>query len=87
MSQTTLNPDGFAQVGDLQALGVPFKPSTIWEKVRKSEFPAPYKLSPRCTAWRIGDIIEWQRAQAGKQPTDNAKGRELTAARQAKAGE
>ncbi|MCX0332464.1 helix-turn-helix transcriptional regulator [Acinetobacter radioresistens] len=33
--------------------------STIWEKVRKGDMPAPIKLSERVRAWRTVDLIEW----------------------------
>lgn len=30
--------------------------STWWDGVRKGRFPAPVKLGPRITAWRVEDI-------------------------------
>ncbi|WP_104516274.1 helix-turn-helix transcriptional regulator [Acinetobacter indicus] len=38
---------------------LPMGESTIWEKVRRGEFPQPIKISPRITCWRKSDIIEW----------------------------
>lgn len=35
---------------------VPYSATTIWRKCRKGEFPAPIKVSPGITAWRVGDI-------------------------------
>ena len=41
-------------------LGVaPFSSSTLWRKVKSKEFPAPIKVSPQITAWRVGDIRQW----------------------------
>ena len=38
---------------------LPMGETTIWDKVRSGEFPAPVKLSVRITAWRIEDIEAW----------------------------
>lgn len=37
--------------------------STIWEKVRKGEFPQPIRLSSRLTAWRIEEIEAWMNSK------------------------
>lgn len=34
-------------------------PATIWRKVKKSEFPAPVKVSARRTAWQVGAIRQY----------------------------
>jgi hypothetical protein len=34
----------------------PFSKSTLWAKVKSGTFPAPVKLGPRITAWRVKDI-------------------------------
>lgn len=34
----------------------PFSKSTLWAKVKKGTFPAPIKLGPRITVWRVEDI-------------------------------
>jgi predicted DNA-binding transcriptional regulator AlpA len=31
-------------------------PVTIWRWVREGRFPAPVKLGPNVTAWRVGDL-------------------------------
>lgn len=36
---------------------------TLWEWVRKSEFPQPMKLSPTITVWRSIDISEWMKSK------------------------
>lgn len=32
---------------------------TIWAWVKRGEFPAPVKLSPTVTVWRLSDIQAW----------------------------
>jgi len=34
---------------------------TLWEWVRKGEFPQPIRLSPTITVWRASDIAEWMK--------------------------
>ena len=41
------------------AAPLPFSSSTLWRKVREGSFPKPLKLSPRVTAWRVGDVRAW----------------------------
>ncbi|WP_278345336.1 helix-turn-helix transcriptional regulator [Acinetobacter sp. 16] len=36
---------------------------TLWEWVRKGEFPQPIKLSPTITVWRATDIAEWMQSK------------------------
>ena len=46
----------------------PVSKSTWWDGVRTGRYPAPVKLGPKMTAWRVEDIralIE-ELAQAGK---------------------
>ena len=42
---------------------LPFSAPTLWRKVKASTFPAPYKLSERVTAWKVGDVRAWINAQ------------------------
>jgi predicted DNA-binding transcriptional regulator AlpA len=35
---------------------IPVSKSTWWEGVKSGRYPAPVKLSPRITAWRVEDI-------------------------------
>jgi prophage regulatory protein len=37
---------------------IPVSRSTWWRGVKEGRFPAPVKLGPRTTAWRVGDIVE-----------------------------
>lgn len=41
------------------AAPLPFSSSTLWRKVREGSFPKPLKLSPRVTAWKVGDVRAW----------------------------
>jgi hypothetical protein len=36
---------------------IPVSRSTWWANVRKGIYPKPVKLSARCTAWRVADIL------------------------------
>ena len=31
-------------------------PATVWRMVQRGELPAPRRLSPRVTAWNVGDL-------------------------------
>jgi hypothetical protein len=39
-----------------QGKPIPVAPSTWWAGVKSGRFPAPVKLGPRTTAWRVDDI-------------------------------
>ena len=41
----------------IQAI-IPVSRSTWWAGVKSGRFPAPVKLGPRITAWRVADIRE-----------------------------
>lgn len=51
--------DGFIRQAQLIPDVVPFSPATLWRKVKDGSFPAPVKLSPRVTAWRVEDVRAW----------------------------
>jgi prophage regulatory protein len=34
----------------------PVSASTLWQWVRDKKFPAPIKLGPRVTAWKVEDV-------------------------------
>lgn len=38
---------------------IPVSAKTIWEWVRKGQFPKPVKLSDNVTVWRKSDIDAW----------------------------
>ncbi len=82
MHQALINPSGFARVSELRSLGVPYAPSTIWLKTRLKQFPAPIRIGPNCTAWKIADILAWLEEQATTAPAEgDNQGARLTAAR------
>lgn len=37
---------------------IPVSKSTWWAGCKTGRYPAPVKLSERCTAWRVSDILE-----------------------------
>lgn len=39
----------------------PFSAATVWRRVQEGTFPEPVRISPQVTAWRVGDIREWQK--------------------------
>ena len=43
---------------------LPFSASTLWRKLREGSFPEAVKLGDAITAWRVGDVRAWIRAQA-----------------------
>jgi len=38
---------------------VPISKSTLWSWVKAEKFPAPIKIGPRTTVWRIADVRAW----------------------------
>ena len=48
---------------DLIPAVLPFSASSLWRQVRAGTFPKPIKVSPRITAWRVGDVRLWLAAQ------------------------
>ncbi len=46
---------------------IPLGSSSIWRKIKAGEFPAPVKLGPMTTAFRVEDIRVWIEAQGGNQ--------------------
>lgn len=37
---------------------IPISRTTLWNWVRNGRFPAPHKLGPNVTAWRVEDVRE-----------------------------
>lgn len=37
---------------------------TIYERVQEGKFPAPIRLSSRCSRWRFSDVRDWIKQQA-----------------------
>lgn len=44
---------------------LPFSAPTLWRKVKAGAFPAPIKLSERVTCWKVSEVRQWMREQAG----------------------
>lgn len=42
---------------------IPISKSTLWRRVQARTFPAPIKLSPGITAWRVEEVRHWIRMQ------------------------
>lgn len=38
---------------------IPLSAASIWRMVKAGEFPAPVKLGPNSTAWRLSDVEAW----------------------------
>jgi len=38
---------------------VPITDATLWRWVKAGKFPAPLKLGPGTTAWRLSDVKRW----------------------------
>lgn len=55
---------GYVRQSYLLGAIVPFSPATLWRKVKTKEFPQPYKLSQRVTAWRVEDIRAWMQERS-----------------------
>ncbi len=56
--------DGFVRQAQIIPSPLPFSGATLWRRVRDGSFPAPVKLGPRTTAWRVKDIRAWMAAQS-----------------------
>ncbi|MBV8470699.1 MAG: transcriptional regulator [Burkholderiaceae bacterium] len=54
----------FVRIGVVQALEGDVSPATIWRRVQKGLLPAPWKIGPNTTAWRVGDLRRAQAARA-----------------------
>jgi predicted DNA-binding transcriptional regulator AlpA len=52
---TPLPLEGYARLAQVLAV-FPVSKSTWWAGCRAGKFPAPVKLGPRTTAWRVEDI-------------------------------
>lgn len=57
-----LSDDALIQIKPLIEMRViPFSKSTAWRKAGQGLFPKPLKVSEQITAWRVGDIRDWQK--------------------------
>lgn len=39
------------------------KRSALYEKIKQGKFPAPVKLSPRCSVWVKAEVSDWKEQQ------------------------
>lgn len=46
---------GFLRLEQVLQL-IPVSKATWWNGCRSGQFPKPYKLAPRVTAWKVSDI-------------------------------
>lgn len=49
---------GFLRLPQVLKL-VPVSKATWWNGCRSGRFPKPYKLAPRITVWKVGDIQQY----------------------------
>lgn len=63
---------GFYRLPEVLAL-FPVSRSAWWRGVKEKKYPAPVKLSERCTAWRMADIHELL-ARISSQNAENEDG-------------
>ena len=54
-TSSALPTEGFVRLRQVLA-AVPVSKSTWWAGCKTGRFPAPVKLGPRTTAWRVSDI-------------------------------
>lgn len=38
-------------------------PATIWDWVAQGRFPKPVKFAPRCTRWKMSELLAWEAEQ------------------------
>jgi len=68
----------FIRLNQLIATAViPFSAATAWRRVREGTFPQPVHVSPKVTAWRVGEIRQWLKCPSEfftdrNQPIQNA---------------
>lgn len=66
LSRTTLPETGYLRLNQIVGSPkadppipplIPISKSTWWAGVKEKRFPAPVKLGPRTTVWRVEDIL------------------------------
>lgn len=55
MTHPTLPETGFVRLPTILRL-IPVSRSAWWQGIKDGRYPAPVKLSPRVTAWRVEEI-------------------------------
>jgi predicted DNA-binding transcriptional regulator AlpA len=51
----SLPTEGYVRLPQVLAV-IPVGKTSWWNGVKSGKYPAPVKLSPRCTAWKVEDI-------------------------------
>jgi len=41
----------------------PASPATLYRRIREGQFPAPVRIGPGVSAWRVADLEAWATAQ------------------------
>lgn len=41
---------------------------TIWRWTHEGTFPAPVRLTPGCTRWKLSDVQQWEAQRAEQVP-------------------
>jgi prophage regulatory protein len=49
----------FIRQSQLVGKVLPFSAATLWRKCREGRFPAPIKIPPNVTAWRVSEVRFW----------------------------
>lgn len=52
---SSLPTEGYVRLPQVLAV-IPVGKTSWWNGVKSGKYPAPVKLSPRCTAWKVEDI-------------------------------
>jgi len=50
---------GFIRSKDLVPNFIPISRTSLWNMVKRGDFPAPVKLGPATTAWRVEEVRAW----------------------------
>lgn len=58
------NPEALLRLQTVSAL-VGLARSAIYARIQRGEFPAPIKLSARCSRWKAGAVRAWLSEQTG----------------------
>nr|WP_320050747.1 AlpA family phage regulatory protein [uncultured Desulfuromonas sp.] len=58
MNTTNNTPERLLRLPQVMEI-VPLGKSTIWKMVAEQRFPAPLKISRRCTVWKRSSVMAW----------------------------
>lgn len=63
---------GFYRLREVLQL-VPVKKSSLFRWVQLGQFPAPYRIGPRASAWSRRQVLEWCEARIREQDVEGPK--------------